>query len=138
MTAAEKKEIRIGIIEDDIGMLALMRIMLQHIGGFSIGFEAPTMESAENAVQQLSSHPVDVVLLDGNISPRASKGSEGKALFDKIRKISPNTKIVWTSSSSFPDEGTGKPDLEIDKTNLRLETLEKSIRNLFLGDRAGV
>lgn len=99
---------RVLIVDDEVSVRAIMRLMLQHAG-----FATEEAATAAAALTRLRSegNPIDVVLLDYTLPDRA-----GTDLVPDLRRLAPNTRIILTSGrpeSDMPNHGAdgylGKP-----------------------------
>jgi response regulator of citrate/malate metabolism len=106
-------EARVAIIEDD-EMFRLTHQITMEEAGHHVVAQAASMEDAQELIPTLGELGVQVVLLDGNLTPGQKDGSEGRLLAGAIKNAYPNNgmKIVGVT---FDQDGVGGADVSVPK-----------------------
>ncbi len=93
---------RILLVDDDTQFLEATEYMLKYEN-----YEVTTAKNGEEAVKKYKEHPADIVLMDLKMPVM-----NGYDAFFKIRKDSPDAKIVFTSSYTINNEEFEKAESE--------------------------
>ena len=103
---------RVAIIEDDEYYQNKIRAVLE-AGGHTVVAEARTLADAMSLARQLKNKRVQVVTLDGNLSPDQDMGYEGAKIFFEIKQHAPKVKVIGMSgvSQSYVHVKLGKHNI---------------------------
>ena len=115
---------RVFVIEDGEDYRSTVEEYLE-AKGHTVVLVAETMKEAVEKIESLDSKDVDVVVLDGNLSPGKYKGEEGAFLAELIKDKHPDIKII---GASLRDD---IPGVDVNSTKIRgLVELEKTVTDL--------
>lgn len=109
----------VAIFEDNPSFLEEYRWYMKD-GGHSVVGVATNMSEAVGLVPRLDELGVEVVLLDGNLSPDMDDGSEGRLLARGIKSRNPDIKIVGVSMAGTV-EGA---DFNVSKTRMLVDRVD--------------
>jgi len=113
-------EAKVAIIEDMQDWQEEFALLLPEAGHIVSG-TATSMLEASRLIPQMGELGIQVVILDGNLSPNAYDGSEGRKLASRIVQIYPDIKIIGFTRDERGVEGAhidmNKADYDGDKLN---------------------
>ncbi len=117
-------EARVAIIEDKRDFRMIERGLLAE-GGHTIVMEIATVWEAQSLIPDLWLSGVQVVILDGNLTPGQTDGSEGRQLAKQIKEAYPDgtIKVVGVTMDRDGVEGA---DAQVSKERMMRGTADLS------------
>lgn len=115
-------EARVFIAEDSLVYQSKYTAILAS-AGHEVVLVASTMEEVDQAIPKLGELEVQVALVDGNLTPEASDGSEGCRIARQIKQVYPDIGIVGVSLSSYGVDGA---DINVNKLTLHVNPFRLS------------
>lgn len=113
-------EARVAIYEDEPSFIKTCKFELEQAGHTVVGV-ARDMDEAVELLPKLGDLGVEVVLVDGNLSPEADSGVEGMLITEGIKSRHPNIKVIGISMSR-PVVGA---DANMTKTQMTVNRIRK-------------
>jgi CheY-like chemotaxis protein len=120
-----KDALKLVIIEDDENWPEIILEILEDLNVHPVAIVNNIVEATEKIIPQLESLGVQVVILDGNLSPGRNDGQEGRTMAAQIREQAPSVRIVGLSAGD-----QDYLDTHLNKGNFELDDL----RNAILGE----
>ncbi|MEK7531086.1 MAG: response regulator [Patescibacteria group bacterium] len=111
---------RCAIIEDALEWQSQIKSALTE-GGHTVVARATNLQAALDLVKNLKKLKVQVVTLDGNLTPDADNGNHGREVLQCIRATAPKVKVVGMSLDSMP-----RVDVDVGKQGIRTLAYEVS------------
>jgi DNA-binding NarL/FixJ family response regulator len=117
-------EARVAIIEDKRDFRMIERGLLAE-GGHTVVMEIATVWEAQRSIPDLWLSGVQVVILDGNLTPGQTDGSEGRQLAKQIKEVYPDgtIKVVGVTMDRDGVEGA---DAQVSKERMMRGTADLS------------
>lgn len=115
-------EAKVAVIEDNSQWRKIIKRLVER-DGHSVVLEASTPKEAYEAVKKFDELGVQVVTIDGNLSPDDTSGYDGRSVLAAVRKMTPTVKTIGMSGGTV--EGV---DVNVGKN--KAEELSKTITNL--------
>jgi CheY-like chemotaxis protein len=80
-------------VEDDPDVQKVLKILLEDVG-YEIVDIATSFSEAMAKIPELTKNGVDIALVDGNLTPRQTDGSEGETIAWEIKQSHPQIIII--------------------------------------------
>lgn len=87
---------KVFLAEDNLQFQEAFESLLNK-AGHSVVLKATTLTEALEAIQQFEKLGVQIAVIDGNLDPNDTSGSDGQALVEAIGRLTPNVKTVGMS-----------------------------------------
>jgi DNA-binding NarL/FixJ family response regulator len=117
-------EAKVAIIEDRRDFRMIERGLLAE-GGHTVVMEMATVWEAQGSIPDLWLSGVQVVILDGNLTPGQTDGSEGRQLAKQIKEAYPDGTIKVIGVTMDPD-GVWGADAQVSKERMMRGTADLS------------
>ena len=120
-------EAKVFIAEDNLVWRSFFADALSD-GGHQVVATASSMDEVNKIIPQLGELGVQVALVDGNLTPEAFNGSEGRKIVSTLRQIYPDISVVGVSMNP---NGVDGANLNLTKRSIKEnpENLNKVITN---------
>lgn len=113
---------KVFVAEDDPSVQQIIKTILSR-GGHEVILQAQTLSEALGSIKQLEELGIQVAIIDGNLTPGDTSGSDGHQLATAIKQLTPHVKTVGMSALQVHG-------VDIDLGKMRIFELDTTVNNL--------